>query len=97
VVWLCRKILGKRVRIGPSAPDGRVELELRGHSAHSLAVEIAGIGAAIEVLDGPDVRRQLARIGAELVTTYADEAEAGFLPTGAVDDPGHRSPAAPRT
>ena len=97
VLWLCRKILGKRVRIGPSAPDGRVEMELRGHSARSLAAEIAGIGAAIEVLDAPDVRRHLALIGAELTATYAEDVERDIPPAGAVEGSGGRSPAGPRS
>ncbi|MDQ2825641.1 MAG: YafY family transcriptional regulator [Actinomycetota bacterium] len=71
-VWLCRYLLGNRLRIGPAGPDGRVEVQLRGHSARSLAGEIAGIGAAIEVLDPPEVREHLVAIGTALVALYAD-------------------------
>lgn len=70
-VWLCRYMMGNRLRIGPAGIDGRVEVQLRGHSARSLAGEIAGIGAAVEVLDPPEVREHLAAIGAELATLYA--------------------------
>lgn len=70
-VWLCRYLLGNRLRIGPAGPDGRVEVQLRGHSARSLAGEIAGIGAAIEVLDPPEVREHLVAIGTALVALYA--------------------------
>jgi len=69
-VWLCRYLLGNRIRIGPAGPDGRVEVQLRGHSARSLAGEIAGIGAAVEVLDPPEVRACLAAIGSDLAALY---------------------------
>jgi predicted DNA-binding transcriptional regulator YafY len=67
---LCRWILGNRLRIGAPAADGRVEIELRGHRIDSLAGEIAGVGAGIEVLDPPELRDRLARVGAELTGLY---------------------------
>jgi predicted DNA-binding transcriptional regulator YafY len=70
-VWLCRSVLGNRVRIGPTAADGRVEVELRGHSIRSLAGEVAGFGALLEVIDPPELRQQLSAIGAELSARYA--------------------------
>jgi len=76
VPW-CRYILGSRVRIGPAGPDGRVELELRGHSAWSLAAEIARFGGSLEVLDPPEVRARLAEIGAELAALYVPLPHAG--------------------
>lgn len=66
----CRMAMGTRVRIGPAGPDGRVEVELRGHSTHSLAAEIAGFGAGLEVLDPPELRSHLAGTGAELTALY---------------------------
>jgi predicted DNA-binding transcriptional regulator YafY len=73
VVPMCRWMFGNRIRIGPAGADGRVEMEVRGHRVESLAGEIAGLGAAIEVLDPPELRRHLARVGAELSAIYADE------------------------
>jgi predicted DNA-binding transcriptional regulator YafY len=70
IVPVCRWILGNRVRIGPAGADGRVEIELRGHHIESLASEIAGLGAALEVVDPPELRDRLARVGAELTTIY---------------------------
>jgi predicted DNA-binding transcriptional regulator YafY len=70
VVPLCRWILGNRVRIGPTGTDGRVEIELRGHRVESLASEIAGLGGGLEVVDPPELRDRLARVGAELTATY---------------------------
>src|SRR3954469_14136577 len=51
VVPWCRYVLGNRVRIGPAGVDGRVEVELRGHSVESLASELARFGGVLEVLD----------------------------------------------
>ena len=75
-VRLCRWVLGSRVQIGPSAPDGRVPLEIRGHTVESLAGELAGLGHGVEVVEPPEVRAQLARIGAELAALYAGRATA---------------------
>jgi predicted DNA-binding transcriptional regulator YafY len=70
MVPLCRWIFGNRVRIGPAGPDGRVQLEVRGHEAHSLAAELAGLGSAVEVIEPHEVRNELVAIGRELVATY---------------------------
>ena len=71
-VWICRSVFGDRVKIGPPGDDGRVEVELRGHSARSLAAEVAGLGALVEVLDPPEVREVLAGIAGELAGLYGD-------------------------
>jgi predicted DNA-binding transcriptional regulator YafY len=71
VVWDLRHMFGTRVRIGPTTPDGRVEVELRGQSPWLLAAEIAGFGSLVEVLDPIEVREQLARLASELATTYS--------------------------
>ena len=69
-LWVVRFVLGTRVRIGPPGGDGRVEVELRGHSIESLACEIAGLGGSIEVLDPPELRARLAEIAGELGALY---------------------------
>jgi len=66
----CRETFGTRVRIGPAQPDGRVELEIRGHNPRYLAAEIAGFGRYLEVLGPPEVRQALADVGTELVARY---------------------------
>jgi predicted DNA-binding transcriptional regulator YafY len=58
------------VRIGPTGADGRVEVELRGHTTRSLAGEIAGLGAALEIVDPDEIRDLLATIGDELAALY---------------------------
>jgi len=70
VVWILRSMLGNRVRIGPPGLDGRVEVELRGHSTRSLAAEVAGLGDMLEVIAPPEVREHLAAIGAEIAGLY---------------------------
>jgi predicted DNA-binding transcriptional regulator YafY len=70
-VPICRWVLGNRVRIGPTGPDGRVEVDLRGHNVHSLAGEIAGIGAGLEILEPDELRERLAEIAAELAALYS--------------------------
>ena len=66
----CRSAFGNRVRIGPAGPDGRVEVELRGHSAETLAREVAGFGGLLEVVEPDDVRGHLAAIALELSAAY---------------------------
>lgn len=70
MVGLIRGILGVRIRIGAMNDDGRVSVEVRGHSARALAGELAGFGATLEVLDNPEVRAHLRDIGTELVALY---------------------------
>ena len=69
-VPVCRWVLGNRVRIGPTGADGRVEVELRGHNVRSLAGEIAGIGAGLEIVEPVSLREKLAEIAAELAALY---------------------------
>jgi predicted DNA-binding transcriptional regulator YafY len=80
-----RMVLGTRFSMGAGGADGRVAVELRGHSIWSLAAEIAGFGAALVVDDPPEMRAALARVGAELTATYGTEVYVGG---GEVDEPG---------
>ena len=58
---------GDDLVIGAELPDGRIEITVAGTGAPMLAQQLAGWGGAIEV-DGPAaVRRELVRIGRELV------------------------------
>jgi predicted DNA-binding transcriptional regulator YafY len=66
----CRWVFGNRLRIGPSQPDGRVEVEVRGHSVWTIAAELAGFGPHLEALEPPELRDHLARLGADLTATY---------------------------
>jgi hypothetical protein len=70
-VWLCRSIFGERVQIGPPGPDGRIDISFRGHAVESLAGELAGLGARVEILEPAAVRDALHEIGAGLMARYA--------------------------
>ncbi len=72
VVGVCRYVLGSRMSIGSTRPDGRIEIALRGHDVASLAGELAGFGSALEVLEPSELRDQLARTGRELTATYGE-------------------------
>jgi predicted DNA-binding transcriptional regulator YafY len=67
--WL-RGQFGGRLTVQEPAEDGRVLVEIGVQSAGAVTWEIAGYGDRIEVLDPPEVRDALARIGAELVARY---------------------------
>jgi len=69
-ISLVRWLFGNRVRIGPAAPDGRVEVELRSASGRALAGEIAGFGASVEVLEPEEIRDHLADIARDLSGLY---------------------------
>ena len=53
-------------------PDGRVRVRVRAHLVRSVAETLAGWGAAVEVLEPPEVRAELAVLGAELVAAYGE-------------------------
>jgi predicted DNA-binding transcriptional regulator YafY len=73
----CRYVFGTRLGIGPARPDGRVDVELRGHGLGPLGGEIAGFGAALEVFDPPVLQQHLARLGRELSATYGAPPRSG--------------------
>ncbi|MFD9616977.1 helix-turn-helix transcriptional regulator [Streptomyces virginiae] len=70
---LLQRFLGGRVRVGGPLPDGWTEVWVDGPAAKALAGHLAGLGARVEVLEPPEVRQWLARIGAELTEMYAGE------------------------
>jgi predicted DNA-binding transcriptional regulator YafY len=70
VPWL-RSAFGVRFTAGEVREDGRVEVELRGWSAHTIAGELAAFGRSVEVVAPEEARAELARIGAELTERYA--------------------------
>jgi predicted DNA-binding transcriptional regulator YafY len=70
VSWL-RSSFGRHCRVGDATGDGRVRMEVAAPTATLLARQLAGWGAAVELIgDGP-VREELVRITAELATRYA--------------------------
>jgi len=77
ILEVLRSVLGTRISIGTTEPDGRVAIEVRGHHVEAIAGELAGFGAAVEVLEPADVRERLARIGHDLTRTYARDQRRG--------------------
>jgi predicted DNA-binding transcriptional regulator YafY len=69
VRWI-RGMFGARASVGDAAADGRIEVELRSWSAHSLASEVAPLGGSVEVVSPTEIRDELARVGADLVRRY---------------------------
>jgi predicted DNA-binding transcriptional regulator YafY len=66
-----RFVLGSRLSIGGPTVDGRIEVVIAGYSPESLAADIGGLGAMVEVLSPAEARRRLAEIGAQLTAAYA--------------------------
>ncbi len=73
VPWL-RGAFGARAVIGEEATGGRAAVEIRSWSAHTVASELVGFGAQIEVVSPREVRDELARLGAALTETYGSGA-----------------------
>lgn len=69
-VDILRHQFGRHVDRQASHPDGRARLRLGAPTPLDLARHLAGWGALVEVLDPPEVRAQLGRIGAELADSY---------------------------
>ena len=69
-----RYTFGTRLRIGMAVDDGRVEVEVRGHNEYSIAADLAGFGAMLEVLEPAGVRQRLVALAEELAVLYAETA-----------------------
>ncbi|SUA81170.1 HTH domain [Nocardia otitidiscaviarum] len=62
---------GRHCETEADLDDGRSRVRVGAPTALDIARHLAGWGADIEVLDPPEVRAELARIGAELTARYA--------------------------
>lgn len=68
-LWVLRDHFGTYLEV-LAEDEGRVTVSVAAHTARSIAEQLAGWGALVEVT-GPDaVRTELARIGRELVEAY---------------------------
>ncbi|WP_405888179.1 WYL domain-containing protein [Streptomyces sp. NBC_01136] len=70
-----RQLLGGRLRTGEVQCDGRVEFTADGPSVEILAAQLAGLGGRIEVLDPPEARESLVRLGESLTAVYGASGE----------------------
>ncbi|MFC0844558.1 helix-turn-helix transcriptional regulator [Streptomyces noboritoensis] len=66
-------LFGGRLRLGGERADGWLEMEIDGPSPEVVAAQLAGLGARVEVLEPPEARERLARLGAELAGLYGEE------------------------
>ncbi len=67
--WL-RSAFGTRLTVGEAIEDGRIEVDVRSWSAHTVAGELLEFGRWVEVVGPDEVREELARVGAELIERY---------------------------
>jgi predicted DNA-binding transcriptional regulator YafY len=74
-VWVLRDHFGRHCEVLEVLPDGRARVRVGAPQARDIARTLSGWGAAVEVLDPPEVRAELARIGAELVDLYTSAPE----------------------
>ncbi len=65
-----RMAFGGRLEVGAAAPDGRIEIGVRGRDEYTLAGELAGLNEWVDVTGPQGVRDHLAAIGAALVARY---------------------------
>lgn len=70
IVTTLQGVLGTRLSVGEAGHDGRVTLEVRGHSAQVVAAELAGFADHVEVTAPQMVRTHLAHLGARLTDRY---------------------------
>ncbi|QYC42282.1 HTH domain protein [Nonomuraea coxensis DSM 45129] len=71
---ILRDRFGRHCEVLGHEPDGRARVRVAAPMALSIAEQLAGWGAQVEVVEPEAVRAELARIGAELVARYAPEA-----------------------
>ena len=68
---LLRMMLGGRLEVGGSTPDGRIAIVIRGRNEYALAGELAWLTDWLEVTGPQGVRDHLASIGGALVARYS--------------------------
>jgi predicted DNA-binding transcriptional regulator YafY len=65
-----RYVFEHKLRVGPAAADGRIEVEIAAPDSNTFVRRMAGFGMLVEVIEPAEVRAGLALIGAELVSLY---------------------------
>ena len=63
-------ILGDRLNVGGTTPDGRIEVVIRGATEYAVAGELAGLVEWLEITGPPGVQEHLASIGHTLAARY---------------------------
>lgn len=65
-----RRLFGRHVVVQGTEADGRHRVEVGSHTARSVAEHLAGLADGFELVDAPDVGRELAAIGRTLVERH---------------------------
>jgi len=86
-VGILRSMFGRRVIEGVTHSDGRIDVEIRGHSEEMVARQLAGLAGRFEVLSSDAVREHLADLGRTLVEHYADGSAPGGQDGSALGGP----------
>jgi predicted DNA-binding transcriptional regulator YafY len=69
-VFVLRHQYGRHCEVLDTLADGRVRVRVSAPTPLMIAQPLAGWGAMLDVEDSPEVRAELARLGAELVECY---------------------------
>jgi predicted DNA-binding transcriptional regulator YafY len=72
-VWVLRDHFGRHCHPGDLLDDGRVRVRVGAPTPLDIARQLSGWGATVLVEEPDAVRRELARLGAELTRTYAPD------------------------
>jgi len=70
LVDVVRDRFGRHCSVDGAAGGGRTRVRVASHTATSVAEQLAGFGALVEVVSPAAVRAELGRIGAELAARY---------------------------
>jgi predicted DNA-binding transcriptional regulator YafY len=70
MVGVLHSVFGTRLSVGHTDDDGRVAIEVRGHSAEIVAAELAGFADHMEVTAPEEARAHLAWLGTHLTARY---------------------------
>lgn len=79
-VWVLQDHFGRHCHPGETGADGRTRVRVGAPTPRDIARTLSGWGATVEVVDPPEVRAELARIGTELVARYGRDAAVAAEP-----------------
>lgn len=69
-LWVMRDRFGRYLDLVRPIDDDWTEVTVAAHTARSVAEQLAGWGSMVEVVGPDEVRRELGRIGTELIASY---------------------------
>ncbi|MEV0741813.1 YafY family protein [Streptomyces sp. NPDC050549] len=82
VLPLLGELFGGRLCVGEEQTCGRVGFTAEGPSIQVLAARLAGLGDRVEVLEPPEARDALARLGRSIVAVYGGYQKQSHFPLG---------------